>query len=95
MFGPPAGDIGWVRLPGVLDGNGRPAHEWGVTACPGVYFTGVPWLSARRSGLVTGVEHDAPRIAGLVMARCRRRRIRRHRGSLDLRSRRSSDLSLP
>jgi putative flavoprotein involved in K+ transport len=71
MFGPPAGDIGWVRLPGVLDGNGRPAHEWGVTACPGVYFTGVPWLSARRSGLVTGVEHDAPRIAGLVMARCR------------------------
>ena len=65
------GDFGWVRLPGVLDAEGRPAHERGATACPGVYFTGLPWLSARRSGLVTGVEHDAPRIAGLVAARCR------------------------
>ena len=65
------GDFGWVRLPGVLDGEGRPAHERGVTACPGVYFTGLPWLSARRSSLVTGVEHDAPRIAALVAARLR------------------------
>jgi putative flavoprotein involved in K+ transport len=65
------GDFGWVRLPGVFDGNGRPAHERGVTVCPGVYFTGLPWLSARRSGLVTGVEHDAPRIAALVAERCR------------------------
>ncbi len=65
------GDFGWVRLPGVLDAQGRPAHEHGVASCPGVYFTGLPWLSARRSGLVTGVEHDAPRIAELVAARCR------------------------
>ena len=65
------GDFSWVHLPGVLDAEGRPAHERGVTGCPGVYFTGLPWLSARRSGLVTGVEHDAPRIAGLVAARCR------------------------
>jgi putative flavoprotein involved in K+ transport len=65
------GDFSWVRLQGVLDAQGRPAHERGVTACPGIYFTGLPWLSARRSGLVTGVEHDAPRIAGLVAARCR------------------------
>lgn len=64
------GDFGWVRLPGVLDAAGRPAHERGVTACQGVYFTGLPWLSARRSGLVTSVECDAPRIAGLVAARC-------------------------
>jgi putative flavoprotein involved in K+ transport len=65
------GDFGWVRLPGALDAQGKPAHEHGVTSCPGVYFTGLPWLSARRSGLVTGVEHDGPRIAELVAARCR------------------------
>jgi putative flavoprotein involved in K+ transport len=65
------GDFGWVSMPGILDEQGRPAHEHGVTSCPGVYFTGLPWLSARRSGLVTGVGHDAPRIAELVAARCR------------------------
>jgi putative flavoprotein involved in K+ transport len=64
------GDFGWVRLPGVLDGRGGPVHERGVTGCAGVFFTGLPWLSARRSDLVTGVELDAPRIAGLVAARC-------------------------
>jgi putative flavoprotein involved in K+ transport len=65
------GDFGWVRLPGVLDGQGRPVHERGVTACAGIYFTGLPWLSARRSDLVSGVEWDAPRIAELVVAQCR------------------------
>jgi putative flavoprotein involved in K+ transport len=65
------GDFSWVRLPGVLDGQGRPVHERGVTACAGIYFTGLPWLSARRSDLVSGVEWDAPRIAELVVAQCR------------------------
>ena len=65
------GDFGWVRLPGVLDGRGGPVHERGVTARAGVFFTGLPWLTARRSDLVTGVERDAPRIARLVAARCR------------------------
>jgi putative flavoprotein involved in K+ transport len=65
------GDFGWVRLPGVLDGQGRPVHERGVTACAGIYFTGLPWLSVRRSDLVSGVERDAPRIAELVVAQCR------------------------
>jgi putative flavoprotein involved in K+ transport len=63
------GDFGWVKLP-VFDGRGDPEHERGVTGCPGVYFTGLPWLSVRRSGIVTGVEHDARRIADLVAARC-------------------------
>ena len=65
------GDFGWLCLPGALDTHGRPAHARGVTACPGIYFTGLPWLSARKSALVTGVEHDGRRIAGLVAARCR------------------------
>ena len=65
------GDFDWVRLPEVLDERGRPVHERGATACAGVYFTGLPWLSVRRSDLVTGVELDAPRIAGLVAERCR------------------------
>jgi len=64
-------DFSWLRLPGALDARGVPAHERGITALPGIYFTGLPWLSVRRSALVTGVALDAPRIAALVEARCR------------------------
>jgi len=60
-----------LRLPGALDGRGVPAHKRGVTAWPGVYFTGLPWLPVRRSALVTGIALDAPRIAEVVADRCR------------------------
>jgi putative flavoprotein involved in K+ transport len=62
-------DLSWVRLP-VLDARGAPVHVRGVsTTCPGVFFIGLPWLSARKSALVVGVADDARRIAGLVAAR--------------------------
>jgi hypothetical protein len=34
----------------------------------GVYITGLPWLSARRSGLVIGVEEDAKHIVGDILS---------------------------
>lgn len=56
------GDWSWVHVE-VLDAQGRPRHRGGVTAVPGVYFVGLPWLSVRKSGIIVGVTDDAARIA--------------------------------
>ena len=58
-FGP---DTGWLRVP-VLGSDGSPAHRRGITALPGLYVAGYPWLSNRGSGILYGVAADATRIA--------------------------------
>jgi len=58
-FGP---DTGWLRVP-VLRPDGTVEHARGVTAFPGLYVAGYPWLSNRGSGLLYGVASDAARIA--------------------------------
>lgn len=58
-FGP---DTSWLRVP-VLRPDGTVAHVRGVTAFPGLYVAGYPWLSNRGSGLLYGVAADAARIA--------------------------------
>jgi len=58
-FGP---DTGWLRVP-VLRPDGTVEHARGVTAFPGLYVAGYPWLSSRGSGLLYGVAGDAARIA--------------------------------
>ena len=63
------GDYTWLRLPGVLDDHGRPLHEEGASPWPGLFFMGLPWMTRRRSTLISGVEVDAPWIAGLVAER--------------------------
>lgn len=63
------GDHSWLRLPGALDERGLPVHEDGASPWPGLFYMGLPWMTRRRSTLVTGVEVDAPWIAGLVAAR--------------------------
>jgi putative flavoprotein involved in K+ transport len=63
-FGP---DTGWVHVP-VLRADGLPAHHRGVTASPGLYVTGYPWLSTRGSGLLYGAAADAARIAQHIAA---------------------------
>ncbi len=63
-------DFSWVTMP-AFDAQGAPVHEQGIsTTCPGLFFLGLPWLSARKSALVAGVADDARRIAGLIAARC-------------------------
>ncbi len=61
-------DFGWIHLP-VLDQEGMPAHRRGVSAVPGLYFIGFPWLHSRKSGLIRGVEEDAGHIAGVIAER--------------------------
>ena len=55
-------DFGMVKLP-VTDGDGFPVQERGVTAYPGLYFVGLPWLHTQKSGLLAGVGEDAAFIA--------------------------------
>jgi len=61
------GDFSWIHLP-VLDPEGKPIHQQGVAAVPGLYFMGLPWLRSRKSGIIYGVEEDAQYIAAAIAA---------------------------
>ena len=55
-------DYGWLEVD-ALDENGKPKHQRGVSAEPGVYFLGLPWQSRRGSSFIWGVWHDAKYLA--------------------------------
>jgi putative flavoprotein involved in K+ transport len=59
-------DYSLVKLP-VVDSDGYPLQKRGVTAYPGLYFVGMPFLSAQKSGLFVGVGEDAEYIAGRIV----------------------------
>jgi len=47
----------------VLDSRGRVVHDGGVTACPGLYLIGMPFLRRRKSSLIDGAADDAAELA--------------------------------
>ncbi len=51
-------DYSWLKVD-AFDERGNPKHHRGVSAEPGVYFLGLPWLSRRGSSFIWGVWHDA------------------------------------
>jgi putative flavoprotein involved in K+ transport len=51
-------DFSWLKVD-AIDDDGRPKHQRGVSAEPGIYFLGLPWLSKRGSSFIYGVWHDA------------------------------------
>ncbi len=55
-------DYSWLKVD-AFDANGKPRHQRGVSAEPGVYFLGLPWQSRRGSSFIWGVWHDAKHIA--------------------------------
>jgi putative flavoprotein involved in K+ transport len=61
-------DYSLVRLP-VIDSDGFPIQQRGVTAFPGLYFLGMPWLHTQKSGLLLGVGEDAERVASAIAGR--------------------------
>lgn len=63
-------DFSWIHLP-VLDAEGKPIHQRGVSPIPGLYFIGFPWLSTRKSGIIYGIEEDARYIAGAISEQLR------------------------
>jgi putative flavoprotein involved in K+ transport len=51
-------DLSWLDVP-VLDRKGRVVHDGGVTAWPGLYLIGMPFLRRRKSSLIDGAASDA------------------------------------
>ncbi|WP_028035483.1 NAD(P)/FAD-dependent oxidoreductase [Chelativorans sp. J32] len=55
-------DYSWLKVD-AFDGRGKPRHQRGVSAEPGIYFLGLPWQSRRGSSFIWGVWHDAKYLA--------------------------------
>ena len=55
-------DFSWVEAP-VLDAAGYPLAPGGVSACPGLCFVGLNWMTWRKSGILYGVGDDARSVA--------------------------------
>jgi putative flavoprotein involved in K+ transport len=51
-------DLSWLDVP-ILDRRGRVVHNGGVTASPGLYLLGMPFLRRRKSSLIDGAADDA------------------------------------
>ncbi len=51
-------DYRWLKVAAV-DAEGRPRHQRGISAEPGVYFLGLPWQTRRGSSFIWGVWYDA------------------------------------
>ena len=59
------GDFTWIHLP-VLDPEGNPIHQQGISPIRGLYFIGFPWLISRKSGIIYGIGQDAESIARAI-----------------------------
>jgi len=55
----------YIKLP-VLDDEGNPEHQNGLSAFTGLYFLGLPWLRKRQSSLIYGIKEDAEFITAKV-----------------------------
>ena len=51
-------DLSWLDVP-IFDRKGRSRHDGGVTASPGLYLIGMPFLRRRKSSLIDGAADDA------------------------------------
>lgn len=58
-------DFGWLKVD-AFDDKGKPRHQRGVSAEPGIYFLGLPWQSRRGSSFIWGVWHDAKYLADQI-----------------------------
>ena len=61
-------DFSIIKLP-VTDTDGFPIQTRGVTAFPGLFFVGLPWLHTAKSGLIYGLSEDARYIADRIVER--------------------------
>ncbi len=61
-------DFSLVNLP-AFDHDKYPVHQRGLTAFPGLFFVGLPWLYTLKSGQLSGVGEDAGYIASAIAYR--------------------------
>jgi putative flavoprotein involved in K+ transport len=55
-------DLSFLEVP-VLDRKARVVHDGGITAAPGLYVMGLPFLRRRKSTLIDGADADARDLA--------------------------------
>lgn len=55
-------DYSWIKIP-VTGNRGYPVQRRGVTAWPGLYFTGLQWMYSAKSAQFIGVSEDAQYVA--------------------------------
>ena len=55
-------DLSWLEVD-VFDRRGRVVHDGGITASPGLYLMGLPFLRRRRSTFIAGAGADARELA--------------------------------
>jgi putative flavoprotein involved in K+ transport len=67
-------DHSWIDVP-VFGRDGELLHRRGVTASPGLYVLGLPWLHTRGSALLGWVKGDAEHLAGHIAAAAPRLRV--------------------
>jgi putative flavoprotein involved in K+ transport len=65
-------DYSVVKLP-VVDQKGYPIQTGGITEYPGLYFAGMPWMPALKTGILPGMGEHARSIAEQVMNRSAKR----------------------
>jgi putative flavoprotein involved in K+ transport len=58
-------DLSWLHVP-VFDRKGRIVHDGGVTAAPGLYVIGMPFLRRRKSSLIDGAAPDAAELTAHI-----------------------------
>jgi putative flavoprotein involved in K+ transport len=78
-------DFSMIKLP-VVDSDGFPIQTRGVSAYPGLFFVGLPWLHTAKSGLIYGVAEDACYVAECIVARGHPRKDSPAMASASLRS---------
>jgi putative flavoprotein involved in K+ transport len=61
-------DFSMVKMP-IFDEDGYPDTQRGVTAYPGLYFTGLPFIDKFKSGFLLGVGEHAAYIAEQIVGR--------------------------
>lgn len=66
-----APDYSWLDIQGVLNKEGKPVHQRGITQIKGLYFIGLPWQHRRGSALLYGVGKDAQYITGWIQKETR------------------------
>lgn len=58
-------DYSWLEVP-VLDQSGEIQHAGGLTAAPGLFVIGLPFLRRRSSTFVAGIGRDAQHLAAAI-----------------------------
>jgi putative flavoprotein involved in K+ transport len=56
-------DLSWLDVP-VINQKGQVRHDGGVTASPGLYLMGMPFLRRRKSSFIDGAAADAADLSG-------------------------------